>query len=242
MNALTTSFPTTQWTSVVKAACSPDLRERHEAMVALCRGYWMPLYAFSRRLGYDRQDAEDLTQGFFTYLLERTVLDSASRELGTLRTFLLRVFQRYIGDVREREGAVKRGGRVEFVPLNFDEADELPGVSGKETPELLYDRAWAHALLRSAMHELHAFEREAGRGRAFEVLEPHLNPDAHQDASYEDAAAALGMSVEAVRQAVSRLRKKFRDCLRQRIAATLHNPTDACIDEELHALKSALRQ
>lgn len=237
------SFPTTQWTAVVQKALSGNEEHRETAWADLARGYWMPLYAFSRRLGHDRQDAEDLTQGFFAYLLRRGVLDSANRDLGTLRTFLLRVFQRYIGDVRDHDRALKRGGGLEFISIHADEAEDpsFAGLTTVESPEILFDRSWAHALLRGAMHELGASERDAGRGRTFEVLEPHLSPYAKVDDGYEGAAAALQMAPEAIRQTVSRLRKKYRDCLRDRIAATLRDPDDARIDEELHALKAALR-
>ncbi len=243
MNEGVYAFPTTQWTSVVKAARSGNTQHRHEAMTALSRDYWMPLYAFSRRLGNDRHDAEDLTQGFFAYLLQHTVLDSANRELGTLRTFLLKVFQRYIGDVRERETAQKRGAGMHVFSLDIEEGEHLAleEVAGKETPEMLYDRDWARSVLRTSLKHLEAMEQEAGRERQFEVLEPHLNPDAESDASYEHAIVALGMNAESVRQAVSRLRKRFRTCLREQIAATLQEPDDARIDEELHALKAALR-
>lgn len=237
-------FPTTEWTSVVKAANSEDVQRRSKAWSGLVRDYWMPLYAFSRRLGHDRHDAEDLTQGFFAYLLQHPVLDSANRDLGTLRTFLLKVFQRYIGDVRDRANAQKRGGGIPVFSLNIEEGEDLAfaDLTSTETPEMLYDRAWAHSVLRSALEHLGATETEAGRGAQFSVLEPHLNPDSQAEASYARAQEALGMNPENVRQAVSRLRKKFRDCLRARIAATLQEPDDARIDEELHALKSALRR
>jgi RNA polymerase sigma factor (sigma-70 family) len=237
-------FPTTQWTAVVNAAKSDEAENRQDALTALCREYWMPLYAFSRRLGNDRHDAQDLTQGFFAFLLERDVLRTANRDLGTLRTFLLRVFQRYISDVQDREHAQKRGGGVRLCSLDITEGEHLADTvgAGTETPEMLYDRAWAHSVLRGALQKLRAIEIAAGRELMFSVLEPRLNPDSEQETSYEGAAAHLDMTTEAVRQAVSRLRKKFRDCLRERIAATLQEPDDARIDEELHALKAALRQ
>ncbi|HEY1052892.1 MAG TPA: sigma-70 family RNA polymerase sigma factor [Prosthecobacter sp.] len=242
MDGIKSVFPTTKWTAVVEAACSGDLQQRQQALTGLYQDYWMPLYAFSRRLGNDRHDAEDLTQGFFAYLLQHAVLDSANREMGTLRTFLLRVFQRYIGDVRDRENAQKRGGGVQLLSLDFNEEDmPFAGMDSSENPEVHYDRAWAHAVLRGTLQQLAALERAADRGRQFTVLEPCLNPEADADASHVDYANALGISVEAVRQTVSRLRKKFRDCLRERIAATLQEPDDARIDEELRALKAVLR-
>lgn len=242
-------FPTTEWTAVVKAACTGDTQMRRQALDGLCRDYWMPLYAFARRMGHDQHDAQDLTQGFFAYLLEKDLLTSANRELGTLRTFLLKTFQRHIGDVLDRERALKRGGGREFISLNLNLQDVETllaedavgaGTSG-HTPEALYDQAWAHAMLRAAVQHLAELETLAGRGRQFQVLEGCLNPDATDSRSAQEAGTLLQMSEEAVRQAVSRLRKKFRQCLRDRIAATLQDPDDTRIDEELYALKVGLR-
>jgi RNA polymerase sigma-70 factor (ECF subfamily) len=237
-------FPTTQWTAVVKAMKTGNIERRHEAFAALCRDYWKPLYVFSRGLGHDEHEAQDLTQGFFAYLSQRPALEPATPELGKLRTFLLRIFQRYMGDVRDHGNAQKRGGGVQVCSLNIEEGDDLPpfDIAGTETPETLYDRAWAHALLRATFQDLGAGEEAAGRGPIFKVLKSQLNPEGAEPESHAVAAAELGMNSEAVRQAVSRLRKKFRDCLRQRIAATLHEPDDALIDEELRALKVALLQ
>lgn len=109
------------------------------------------------------------------------------------------------------------------------------------TPEALYDQAWAQAMLRSALLQLADLEAMAGRGRQFEVLEGSLNPDAANSRSALEAGRLLNLSEEAVRQAVSRLRKRFRQCLRDRIAATLQEPDEERIDEELHALKAGLR-
>ena len=235
-------FPTTQWTAVVTAMKTENTGRRHEAFAALCRDYWKPLYIFSRRLGYGQHEAEDLTQGFFAYLSQRTVVELATPELGKLRTFLLRAFQNYIGDVRDRRNAQKRGGGAHIYSLNLEEDDELPqfDIGGTDTPETLYDRAWAHSLLRATLQHLGAVEEAAGRGRLFEVLQSQLTPGRAQKESHAGAALALDMSGESVRQAVSRLRKRFRDCLRERIAATLQHPDDALIDEELDVLKAAL--
>lgn len=188
-------------------------------------------------------DAEDLTQGFFAYLLERRVLETANRDMGTLRTFLLKVYQRYMNDVRDREQAQKRGGGVQVFSLNVEEGEHLylADLAGKHTPESHYDHAWAQSVLRGALRHLGVQEEEAGRGKLFAELEPHLNPDSDAEADYAKATVTLGMNAESLRQAVSRLRRKFRDCLRERIAATLQDPDDARIDTELHALRAALR-
>lgn len=236
-------FPTTRWTGVLRLLGTDDPALRKDALASLCRDYWYPLYAFSRRLGRSREDAEDLTQGFFAYALEHDVFSLADRNLGTLRTFLLRVFQRYIGDVWDRDHAQKRGGGREHLSLDLDSGEELYSrdLETNDTPELLFDRTWAQALLRATVSTLAASERDAGREQQFEILQTFLTPDAISEQGYEAAGRASGLAAEAVRQAVCRLRKKFRECLREQIAVTLHEPDDARIDAELTALRVALR-
>ncbi|HEY1123493.1 MAG TPA: sigma-70 family RNA polymerase sigma factor [Haloferula sp.] len=236
-------FPVTQWTAVVDLCREGNPEARQAALERLCTDYWYPLYVFARRQGHPRPDAEDLTQGFFHYLLERDLFSAASQELGKLRTFLLTVFQRYIGDVRGREQAQKRGGGKELLSLDVCHAESRYEAEPRDfaTPEAHYDRSWAMSVLHAALHELGEGERKSGRGEQFAVVEAFLNPTAVAEGNYDAAAAKLGMNGEAVRKVVSRLRAKFRDCLRQQIAATLHEPTAAQVDEELVALKSALR-
>lgn len=235
-------FPTTRWTGVVRVLDSDDTQLRKQALADLCRDYWYPLYAFARRLGKSQEDAEDLTQGFFIHALERDVFSLADRNLGTLRTFLLKIFQRYISDVRDRERALKRGGGREHLSLDLEGGENLyaADLATSESPELLFDRTWTQALLRAAHAALATSEKEAGRGEQFEVFQSFLTPDSVAEQGYDAVASAAGMTPEAVRQSVSRLRKKFRRCLREAIAATLHEPDEARIDEELSALRVAL--
>lgn len=235
-------FPVTQWTLLVAGCRAADPEERRRAMEELCRAYWYPLYVFARRQGGTREDAEDLTQGFFQYLLEKNLIASASQELGKLRTFLLTIFQRFIGDVRARDRALKRGGGVAPIPLDLREGEERYAHEPADplTSEALYDRSWAMSLLAKALDDLGHAEARAGRAAPFAVLEPFLNAAAVADGNYETAAHALGMNGDAVRKAVSRLRHRFRDALRQQIAATLHDPDDGQVDEELMALRVAL--
>jgi RNA polymerase sigma-70 factor (ECF subfamily) len=228
---------------VVRLLGADDVALRREALATLCRDYWYPLYAFARRLGRSQEDAEDLTQGFFAYVLEKDVFLMADRNLGTLRTFLLKVFQRYMGDMRGRERALKRGGGREFVSLNVDNGEELYArdMATPDTPELLFDRSWAQALLRATLSVLASAEESAGRGQQFEVLQSFLTPESVSAQSYETAACESGLTPEAARQAVCRLRRKFRECLREQIGATLHEPDDVRIDGELSALRAAMR-
>jgi RNA polymerase sigma-70 factor (ECF subfamily) len=237
------SFPVTQWTLLVGGCRSGDPAAKRSALEELSRSYWYPLYAFARRLGNARHDAEDLTQGFFCYVLERDLLSSAQQERGKLRTFLLAVFQRYIEGVKDRDRALKRGGGVLTFSLDLDQGEEryLRDSAEPATPEAIFDRSWAYTILRATRETLRGREAAAARESQFAILEPFLSPDAVADGNYAEAALALRTNEEAARKMVSRLRKKFRDCLREQIAMTLSMPSDEQIDQELVALRTALR-
>ncbi|MES2707805.1 MAG: RNA polymerase subunit sigma-24 [Verrucomicrobiota bacterium] len=236
-------FPVTQWTAVVQVCQAEDEALRRRALAEICQAYWYPLYAFARRAGHSQADAEDFTQGFFSYLVEHNLMAAANRELGRLRTFLLAVFQRCIRDVETHRQALKRGGGQMFVSLDLLNAEEhyRHEPADPVTPETLFERAWALQVLRGAIAALRAAETGEGRGRAFDVLSPFLDPESTAGASTEAAARELGISVEGVRQAVSRLRRRFRETLRRQIAATLRDPDDVQINGELTALQAALR-
>lgn len=236
-------FPPTRWTAVVKLRSLGNPTVAQRALADLCRDYWYPLYAFARRFGRSQHDAQDLTQGFFAYAVERNLFAGAAQELGKLRTFLLTAFQRYIGDVREKEHALKRGGGVENFSLNAEEGEARYAAEPADdaTPETIFEHTWAMSVLQQALRTLATTETQAGRGAQFRTLEPFLNPAAKVEPDTAAACRALGTSEENVRQLVSRLRKKFRDTLRQHIADTLHDPTEELVDEELLALREALR-
>lgn len=236
-------FPVTRWTEVVNVCRSDDPGLRAKALDELCRDYWYPLYAFARRQGNDRESAEDLTQGFFHYLLRKDLFAAANQETGKLRTFLLTIFQRYIGDARARDTAQKRGGGQELISLDLDEGEKRYSQEPAErvTPEELYDRSWAIALLSGTLAAMARNEESQGRGKHFEKLAVFLNAATVDEGDYESIAADLEMTAVAVRKAVSRLRQRFRECLREQIAATLKDPDETRVDEELMALKSVLR-
>jgi RNA polymerase sigma factor (sigma-70 family) len=236
-------FPLTHWTAVVNLCQAENTAAHRQALGVICRDYWYPLYAFARRLGYSTHDAEDLTQGFFIYLIEHNSLTSASRELGRLRTFLLVVFQRYIGDVEDRQRAQKRGGKHEIISLDLLNAEDryLHEPADPATPERIFERSWALHVLRGALDTLRHSEIKDGRGHVFESIAPFLDPESTVTTSTESTALNLGISAEALRQTISRLRRKFRDVLRHQIAFTLNDPNEAKIDEELTALQTALR-
>jgi len=236
-------FPPTRWSVVLKLRGSADSTASRDALGELCASYWYPLYAFARRLGRSAHDAQDLTQGFFAGVVEKNLFASAEREMGKLRTFLLTAFVRYIGSVADREHAQKRGGVHALLALDAGEGEARYAGEPVDlaTPERLFERSWAYAILATALAALSAEESAAGRAAQFAALEPFLSLTSKQAADYGGAAAALSLTEPAARQAVSRLRQRFREILRRQIADTLHEPTPAQVDEELASLRAALR-
>jgi RNA polymerase sigma-70 factor (ECF subfamily) len=238
-------FAPTRWTIVLKLREQQEnSRETTGALDFLCHTYWYPLYAFARKQGNSAHDAQDLTQGFFSYLLEKDLFAAADRNLGKLRTFLLTAFTRYITRERVHAAAQKRGGgrRLESLDEEFDDGERRYRLepADKVTPEQIYARSWALSLLKAAKEGVAKKETRAGRGDAFKVLEPFLEQDRDQSVTYDAVARRLSMSQEAVRKAVSRLRERYRDAVRDEIANTLRDPSDKEIDTEMRSLWAAL--
>jgi DNA-directed RNA polymerase specialized sigma24 family protein len=233
-------FPTTRWSRVARAG---DLggADARAALAELCTAYWYPIYALVRRLGHGAADALDLTQDYFARLLEEPVLAAADRTRGRFRAFLRADCRFFLAGLRDRERAEKRGGSRP--PLSIDARDAegryLIEPADGLTPERLFDRAWALALLGRALDRLADDYAATGRAVVFEALRPAL-VDHRGSASHAELAARLGLSVGALHQAASRLRKRYREALRDEIAATLDDPSDAAVADEIRDLFDAL--
>src|SRR5262245_60753920 len=185
------SFETTSWTLVQAAADGPSL-DHYSALNTLCQKYWQPVYAFIRTRGYDRETAQDLTQGFFAVLVEKNYVADADRARGRFRSFLLTAVKHFLANERDRAHALKRGGGRLQVPIDFDEADSWAIVE-HATPDRVYERRWTLSLLDSVMAKLRAEFSVAGREHEFDRLAAFLNKDGHPE-RYETAAAELSMS------------------------------------------------
>ena len=231
-------FASTRWTQIL-AAADPEHPDAREALAALCRTYWPPLYAFARRRGLTPADAEDLTQGFFAQLLRLDSLADVRRERGRFRAFLLASLQHYLADTRDRERAAKRGAGL---VLPFDTAGAEQGYQREPTdaamtPDAAFDRAWALTLLDAVAARLRADYAAAGQGELFAALSFSLT-GGRSELPYAELATRLGLTEPAVRVAVHRLRKRYRQLLREEIAQTVAQPED--VDDELRALRRAL--
>jgi RNA polymerase sigma-70 factor (ECF subfamily) len=234
------SFPTTRWSLVARAGgvSSPEARE---ALELLCRAYWFPIYAFVRRHGADAEAARDLTQTYFARLLEKDLLLVANPQKGRFRSFLKTDCTYFLADQRDRDRAQKRGGERAMIHIEALEAEDRYRceMADELTPERQFDQTWALTLLDRVLDQLASEYADSGRGALFERLEVVLTPDS-QPGPYAAIAAQLGMTEGAVQVAVHRLRRRYRAILREQIVATLDNPTDADVEDEIRALFTAL--
>jgi RNA polymerase sigma factor (sigma-70 family) len=231
-------FATTHWTAVLTAGrgSSP---QADVALEELCRTYWFPLYAYVRRQGHTREDAEDLTQGFFARLLEKNYLEGVSSDKGKFRSFLLMAVKRFLANEWDRANRQKRGGGAMVLSLDWQDADQRYQINPVDTlsPDKLFDRAWAVTVLEQVITRLRDESAAEGKARQYEQLRAFLMVG-KSDIPYTQVAATLGLTEGAVRVAVHRLRQRYRELLRREIAQTLSDPTQ--VDEELQALFTAL--
>jgi RNA polymerase sigma-70 factor (ECF subfamily) len=232
------AFVTTHW-SVVLAAARSDTTRAQSALATLCQAYWYPLYAYVRRRGYNPHDAQDLTQEFFARLLQHNWLARASRERGRFRTFLLSALSHFLANEWDKARAQKRGGAVQFLPLQLDTAETRYGAEPPDTvtPEQCYERRWAVALLEHVLTRLGDEYRAEQRGELFEMLKLCLAGE-RQSQPYADLGSKLGMSEGAVKVAVHRLRRRYREILRDEIAQTVSAPEE--VEEEMRYLLTVL--
>jgi RNA polymerase sigma-70 factor (ECF subfamily) len=234
-------FATTHW-SLVVAAQADEASQTHarKALEELCRAYWYPLYAFVRYRGYSSNDAQDLTQSFFARIIETGGFASADPKRGRFRSYLLGAMKHFLANQWHRAQAQKRGGGGTFVELdalNPEARYALEAAPQATDPEASFDRDWALETTARAMQKLRAESEASGKGELFEVLKGSLSG---MEPDRSDTAARLGMSTGAVKVAVHRLRKRYRELLRAEIAHTVSDPSD--VDDEMRHLVDALRR
>jgi RNA polymerase sigma-70 factor (ECF subfamily) len=219
-------FATTHW-SVVLNAANQGSPQAADALEKLCRTYWYPLYAYLRRRGQSPEDAEDLVQAFFASLLAGESLENVAPEKGRFRTFLLVSVNKFLANAWRRSATLKRGGGLRFVSLGGAGPEELyqTEASTDLTPERLYERRCAIALLDQAFNRLKEEARAADKAHLFEQLRPFIT-DKSDSKDYPAIAARLGMTEVAIRVAVHRLRQRYREVLRTEVAQTLSDPSE----------------
>ena len=229
-----TWFKNTHW-SVVLAADGSDTAQASDALEKLCRTYWQPLYAYLRRRGCDPHDAEDLTQGFFAHLLERRALRRVDRNQGRFRSFLLASLNYYLADDQARARALKRGGGRGTLSLDAEQAEEGYRLQPKDerSPEKIFEHRWAMTLLDQVLSKLTREFADDGKADLFERLQPFLVSGGGAR-TYAQIAVEVGLSEEAFKKAVQRMRRRYHELFREEIAQTVSNPAE--VEEELRHL------
>ncbi|MCA9120382.1 MAG: sigma-70 family RNA polymerase sigma factor [Planctomycetaceae bacterium] len=231
------SFHTTHW-SIVVGASQPETRRRSLAL--LCERYWMPLYAYLRRTGHSSHDAQDLTQSFFTTLLEcDKCIAGADESRGRFRAYLLGSLKHFVANHRTQRRASKRGGGQVHLSLNYHAAEAWYGIEpvDTQTPESIFRRRWALSLLECVLNRLGAEYEAKGKGEIFQELKGCLTGNA-VDITYDQLAVQLSMSSGAVKTAAHRLRKRYRELLKAEISETVASPDE--VDDEINQLLTAL--
>ena len=209
--------------------------ESREALEELCGRYWYPLYAYVRRRGYGADEAQDLTQEFFARLIEKDTVHVVDPRRGRFRSFLLGTLKHFLANEWDRARAQKRGGGRKTLSIDgasaesryrHEPADEL-------TPQKLFERRWVLTLLDLVLRDLREEFVSGGRERVFDGLKGFLGGDV-PGVPYAQVAGELDMTESAVKVAVHRLRRRYRELLRSQIAQTVASPGE--IDDEIRQL------
>jgi len=231
-------FETTHWSLVLEAG-RHDGRQSRDALAALCSAYWEPVYAFLRRKGRNPEDARDLTQAFFARLLEKDVVGAADPRRGRFRSFLLKCVQHFVSHQDEQADAMKRGGGQVIIPLDVGGAESRYCIEPfhELTPEHIFERRWAMALLARVLDRLRHATVRGKDAREFDRLKVFLGGALPND-SHAAAANDLDMTEAAVKVAVHRMRKAYRDLLREEISRTVESPAE--VDDEIRSLFTAI--
>jgi len=230
-------FATTHWSVVLAARASTP--EGAAALEKLCRTYWYPLYAYVRRRGFSEHDAQDLTQGFFAQLLDRQSMQGVTKDKGRFRSFLLASINYFIADQRDGAAAQKRGGGRQVLSFDAQAAEtryRMEPVDSR-TPETIFEQRWAMTLLDQVLAKLGQEFSDTGKRELFERLKTFL-VEGSVDKTYAEVAREVGMTEEAVKKAVQRMRRRYHQLFREEIAQTVANSAE--VDEELRHLCAVL--
>jgi RNA polymerase sigma factor (sigma-70 family) len=238
-------FPSTHWSVVLAASrtkAEPDIAGA--ALAELCQIYWTPLYSFVRSRGYTVHDAQDLTQGFFAYLLEHKVYARVDRQKGRFRSFLLASIKNFLADTADRQRTLKRGGAQNFLPLDEQQVKEAESVfqvhGGASNEDRLFDRSWADALVAAGLERLSSDYKQQGKEQLFNELRIFVAGGAGPPPTYAELGDRLGITESTLRSHVTRLRARYREALRAEVRRTVNNETQ--VDDELRQLLHVLTQ
>lgn len=231
-------FATTHW-SIVLAAGDTEKKGSREALAKLCESYWYPLYAYVRRIVRDVHEAQDLTQAFFSFLLEKQTISRADPDRGRFRAFLITAFKNFLSKEWEKGRAIKRGGGKSELSLDLVSGESRFQIEPfhELTPEMEYERRWVLTLLDQVLISLQNELSLEGKSAYFEHLKKAITKEANSE-DFENAAKALGITPGAAKQAAYRMRKRYRELFRGEVARTIDSEDD--IDEEIDRLMRCL--
>jgi RNA polymerase sigma-70 factor (ECF subfamily) len=214
------------------------------ALAELCQVYWAPLYGFVRSRGHSVHDAQDLTQSFFAYVLERKVYARVDRRKGRFRSFLLASLKNFLADAADRERTLKRGRAQIFLPLHEEQVQEAESLfqthSSMNNEDRLFDRSWAEALVCAALGRLSADYKRDAKEQLFKELRIFIAGGAEPPPTYAELTDRLGITESTLRSHVTRLRARYREALRTEVRRTVHSEKQ--VDEELHELLHVLTE
>ncbi|MHC1767257.1 MAG: RNA polymerase sigma factor [Verrucomicrobiia bacterium] len=229
-------FATTHWT-VVLAAGNGNSPQAADALERLCRTYWFPLYAYIRRRGRSPEDAQDLTQGFLASLLSTHSLGTIHPAKGRFRSFLLASLNHFLANEWDKARTLKRGAGQPAVSVDAAETRYRAEPREEMSPDRIFARQWAVTLLAQVAARLREDYQAADKGPLFDALQIYLTGEKGLP-SYREAAERLGLSIDALKKAVERLRRRYGERLREEIAHTVTDPAE--VDEEIRYLRSVV--
>jgi RNA polymerase sigma-70 factor (ECF subfamily) len=228
------AFHTTRWTRVCLAKA--DSEEGRRALAELCEAYYEPVVAYLRHVLRDSDAALEVSHAFFAMILAGGHIASADRERGRFRSYLLGAVKHFVSRQREMHRSLKRGAGGQPVSLDEDGIRDIRD-SRVRSPDAAFDRQWALTVLERSLKSLREQCRASGKELLFDQARPFLTGDA----VYGDqgaAAAVCGMTVDAFRVAVHRLKRQLRQCLKSEIAGTVED--DRAVIDEMQILFEAL--
>jgi len=235
---MSADFTQTNWTLILQAA-DQDSAGGQKALEHLCRRYWKPLNAFVRSFGRSHHDAEDTTQAFFQHLLELKLYDRAHKERGRFRTFLMTALRNFmIREHRDATAQKRGGGQAEHVSMDLAGTEVKTQANAAHSPDAIFDRKWAIAVLEEAMKTLETEQTASGNAERFAVLRPLVLDHERGEAGEQDTSRRLGLSDAGVRTALSRLRARYRELVRAEVASLVDDPAE--VDDEIAHLMRAL--
>jgi RNA polymerase sigma-70 factor (ECF subfamily) len=205
-------------------------------LAEICDAYYEPVVAYLRNVFRDADVARETSHAFFAEMLGGGTINTADRERGRFRSYLLGAVKHFVSRQREMQRSLKRGAGLQAVSMDEEGVVELRD-SGIISPDGAFDRQWAVTLLERSLKALRTEYFSGGKERLFDHSRPFLTGDS----TYGDqgaAAAACGMSIEAFRVALHRMKKQLRHCMKEEIAETLEDA--ASLNDEMQILYEAL--